>query len=362
MKKIQTQKNSGITLIALVITIIVLLILAGVTIATLTGDNGILTKASKASEQTKIGEEKEAIGIAYNGCLTTSENNSVASWELEDELIKNGYDATVTGVSNLKIHFTETDKYYTINDGVISEYVKPELTDVYVALYNDGTLVFSNNMDDFEEDKVEKYYDGNYKETLFDWTTPWSKDGATYEKIKSVEFINKIVPKYTAFWFGECSILTDIKGLNNLDTSNVESMAGMFENCNALQTLDVSSFDTSNVKNMSFMFDWCNSLSSLNCNFDTRNVEDMSYMFDWCENLTNLNLSNFGTGKPKNIEGMFLSCQKLEKLDISNFRIECISNAVDIFDRVPTSLKIKTNSAMKEWLNTNYPTYTNIEV
>ena len=41
------QKNNGITLIALVITIIVLLILAGVTIATLTGDNGILTRQKK---------------------------------------------------------------------------------------------------------------------------------------------------------------------------------------------------------------------------------------------------------------------------------------------------------------------------
>ena len=46
----KVEKNKGITLIALVITIIVLLILAGVTIATLTGDNGILTKASQAKE------------------------------------------------------------------------------------------------------------------------------------------------------------------------------------------------------------------------------------------------------------------------------------------------------------------------
>ena len=47
-------KNArGITLIALVITIIVLLILAGVTIATLTGENGILTKATDAKEQQK---------------------------------------------------------------------------------------------------------------------------------------------------------------------------------------------------------------------------------------------------------------------------------------------------------------------
>lgn len=54
------MKNKGITLIALVITIIILLILAGVTIATLTGDDGILNKASKAiSEQEKATMKEE---------------------------------------------------------------------------------------------------------------------------------------------------------------------------------------------------------------------------------------------------------------------------------------------------------------
>ena len=49
-KKIRTRNSKGITLIALVITIIVLLILAGVSIAMLTGDNGILTQANSANE------------------------------------------------------------------------------------------------------------------------------------------------------------------------------------------------------------------------------------------------------------------------------------------------------------------------
>ena len=48
------KNNKGITLIALVITIIVLLILAGVSIAMLTGENGILNQASKAAEMTEI--------------------------------------------------------------------------------------------------------------------------------------------------------------------------------------------------------------------------------------------------------------------------------------------------------------------
>ena len=53
------NKEKGITLIALVITIIVLLILAGVAIATLTGDNGVLTKAVSAKEKTETARETE---------------------------------------------------------------------------------------------------------------------------------------------------------------------------------------------------------------------------------------------------------------------------------------------------------------
>lgn len=47
------KSNKGITLIALVITIIILLILAGISIATLTGENGLLSKANTAKTETK---------------------------------------------------------------------------------------------------------------------------------------------------------------------------------------------------------------------------------------------------------------------------------------------------------------------
>lgn len=61
------KKQNGITLIALVITIIVLLILAGVSIAMLTGDNGILTQATKAQKNTSEGEVADKINMALNG-------------------------------------------------------------------------------------------------------------------------------------------------------------------------------------------------------------------------------------------------------------------------------------------------------
>ena len=81
------KKNKGITLIALVITIIVLLILAAVSIATLTGENGILTQANKAKEETRGANVDETIQLwkieKESGKLTeTSASKS------KDELLK----------------------------------------------------------------------------------------------------------------------------------------------------------------------------------------------------------------------------------------------------------------------------------
>ena len=65
--KTKFKNAKGITLIALVITIIVLLILAGVTIATLTGDNGILNQAGKAKDKTTEAESIERVQVEVAG-------------------------------------------------------------------------------------------------------------------------------------------------------------------------------------------------------------------------------------------------------------------------------------------------------
>lgn len=64
------KSQKGITLIALVITIIVLLILAGITIAMLTGENGILTKAKTADTDTKNAEAAERINMELQAFKT----------------------------------------------------------------------------------------------------------------------------------------------------------------------------------------------------------------------------------------------------------------------------------------------------
>ena len=74
---LKKKENKGITLIALVITVIVLLILAGVTITTLTGENGILTKASEASEKTKQANAEEQVKLAVVGSIGTDGNINI---------------------------------------------------------------------------------------------------------------------------------------------------------------------------------------------------------------------------------------------------------------------------------------------
>ena len=56
-------KEKGITLIALVVTIVILLILAGISIAMLTGDNGILSQAQNAKNKTEEAERNEKLDL-----------------------------------------------------------------------------------------------------------------------------------------------------------------------------------------------------------------------------------------------------------------------------------------------------------
>ena len=122
-----TQK--GITLIALVITIIVLLILAGVSIAILTGENGILTRATDASEKTDEANAEEQVQIAVVGSIGA--DGKLENGSLKDNLnqIENisGVPEEITD-SSYPITVTVDEKYsYVIDkDGTIREVVKRE--------------------------------------------------------------------------------------------------------------------------------------------------------------------------------------------------------------------------------------------
>ena len=118
MKNLKTKafkSTKGITLIALVVTIIVLLILAGVSIAMLTGNNGILTQGKRAKEETTVGHEKEAAQMAYAGAKAKKLGEEVTAEDVNEQLTINGENATATqGTNKIIVTFT-SGKVYTID-------------------------------------------------------------------------------------------------------------------------------------------------------------------------------------------------------------------------------------------------------
>ncbi len=118
------KKQKGITLIALVITIIVLLILAGISISTLTGNNGLLTKTSDAKTQTIIGEEIEQITLSYNACISKG-TGKVLSDDLQKELdilVEEDEAIVIENVdSSFNVLFKNTNNSYKLFNGLVEK-------------------------------------------------------------------------------------------------------------------------------------------------------------------------------------------------------------------------------------------------
>ncbi len=116
MQKIRKEK--GITLLVLVITIIILLILAGITISAITGDNGIIGNAGQAKEETEIANEKEIIEKATVQAMENNKYGNIEESELQSELDKETKEGKteVADVGNeFEVVFNESNRYYTVD-------------------------------------------------------------------------------------------------------------------------------------------------------------------------------------------------------------------------------------------------------
>ncbi|MCK6146044.1 BspA family leucine-rich repeat surface protein [Enterococcus hirae] len=157
--------------------------------------------------------------------------------------------------------------------------------------------------------------------------SPWNSDKVDSEAIKKIVLAGKVVaPEDSAYLFSSdltgskyLNNLTEIEGLNQLDTSNVTNMSYMFKEMSNLTSLDVSSFDTSKVTDMSYMF-YRNGVTSLDVSgFDTSKVTVMSYMFLGMKNITNLDVNGWNTSNVTSMHGMFSGMSSVTSLDLSGF-------------------------------------------
>ena len=157
--------------------------------------------------------------------------------------------------------------------------------------------------------------------------------------------------------FKGCSHLSNLN-LSNFDTSNVTNMAEMFYGCYALQDIDISNFNMMNVetvermfssvnqmisitipstssklKKMGYMFYSCYALENIDLSkMNTSNVTDMRFMFYNCSSLKTIDLSMFNTKKVNSMAYMFSNCRELKRLDLSNFETPNLRYTNQMFD------------------------------
>ena len=166
-----------------------------------------------------------------------------------------------------------------------------------------GTLTFRRGLS-----KPKGAYALNLEASEPGW---WSTHRYEIKKVVFDASFANARPTSCYYWFCNCSELTDIEGIENLNTENVTNMRGMFFNCPNLSSLDLTNFSTGNVTDMNAMFGYCQ-LSSLDLtSFNTANVTNMYMMFISCQNLSSLDLTSFNTANVTEMNFMFQGCSAL---------------------------------------------------
>ena len=198
-----------------------------------------------------------------------------------------GYDSTRVGKQTVIVKLLNATTTYEVN-------VTAKDTS-YAYLDDNGVLTL--------------YY-GEYKQgAIFGSNNRFNNPGTVKKVIIDKSFAN-YHPTTCAYWFELFYNMTEIKGLENLNTQYVTDMSRMFGSCSSLTTLDVSNFKTENVTRMDYIFDGCSSLTTLDVsNFNTEKVTNMSSMFTFCSNLQTIYVGdNWTTKNVTESEIMFADC------------------------------------------------------
>ena len=118
--------NSGITMIALIVTIVVLLILAGITLGGLTGENGLIGNSKEAKEQTEIANEKEIIEQATTEAMGKEKYGNLTKQNLEqavNSIIGEGKAEVEDTGEVFEVYFVDSKRYYEVDkDGNVGNF------------------------------------------------------------------------------------------------------------------------------------------------------------------------------------------------------------------------------------------------
>ena len=329
-KEVKTR-NKGITLIALVVTIVVLLIITGVAISMLTGDDGIITNSTLAKLETEFSAYKEEVELYKNNKLIENNNFegdslSAGKTSLEYNTKPEDEEGTIQTVIkdlnenelnkfiiiNGKLYIISTDKKEIKAAQNIGISVMPyEITeegellssDLNLALQNEDTIIIPDIVTSIADGafsgidgvktviipgSVEKIGANafSYNSTL---ETIIIEDGVKEigeSAFRSCKNIKKVIIPDTVISIGKeafqyCTNLEEIKLSNNIKKLN----GSLFWGCTNLKTIDIpESVETIDIS----VFYECRSLNNI---IIPKAVKEINWAaFAFCKNLTNMTI------------------------------------------------------------------------
>ena len=186
LKEEKRKQERGITLIALITTIIVLLILAGISIGAITGSNGIIGQAQSAKEETEISQEKEIIDISTVEAMGKNNRGNLEEEEFQNVLNShtNGKVEVIDIGEEFEVLFEESNRYYTVDkNGNILDYTTG-VTDSYpgdITKKEDGTVL---------DGSEEHPYEINCIEDLVAFSNMVNKTGKVYQDGKLIDAVD----------------------------------------------------------------------------------------------------------------------------------------------------------------------------
>lgn len=377
------EKEIGITLISLVITIIVLLILSGITIKSLSGENGLIKRAVEARDKTEIATIKEQIELAKISSL--DDNGEIIKQTLKIELGKiNGIDKIVDKTNGVQVEYKgKTQFIQTENEKI--ELSEDELEDIADQIIQEqesqdyiiGIDVYGNQVDlvnwnsQILNETCNEIYIGPIENGTIIGEIPAyiiksesgvvtkipvvSLEGTFYNQTE-LKTINVAFPKTIIYYTGTFanSGITSIPPKLNIDKA--ENLYKMFFNCTGLTEIP-QSFNLANASNLKYclsMFEGCTELTTIPDGFAiSPSVTDIFGMFQSTgitkipKSLTLANLS-----KVTSCAGIFRYCTELTEIEEGFALPLSITNTGYMFEQakiteIPTSLNLANLSNLK---------------
>ena len=212
MKRKLTSKireKAGITLIALVITIILLLILAGITISAITGNNGIIGNAGKAKKEAEIANEKEIVEKATVQAMGNNKYGNIEEDELQKQLNKETgegkTEATDIG-DEFEVIFTDSNRYYMVdkdgNVGAAQDIIKDK---------NPGNITVGKDGEELDGSE-EHPYEIWCIEDLIEWSQNYSNYMNAYINLgRTLNFDSNL--SYSDGKMLDCNSVEELKDL-----------------------------------------------------------------------------------------------------------------------------------------------------